>query len=69
MAAMQTSGRVNGRINGIVSMDNFTVAVLVTAAPFALLLIYGFWSGQLRLDGEPHRKHRGDGDDASGRPG
>jgi len=50
-------------------MDNFTLAVLITAAPFALLLIYGFWSGQLRLGGEPPGEHRGDGEDASGRPG
>jgi len=44
-------------------MDNFTIAVLVTAAPFVLLLIYGFWSGNLRLGGEPPSEHRRDGSD------
>jgi len=44
-------------------MDNFTIAVLITAAPFVLLLIYGFWSGILRLGGEPPSEHRGDGSD------
>lgn len=47
-------------VGGIVAMDNFTVAVLITAVPFALLLIYGFWIGNLPLrDGPPRECRRG----------
>jgi len=45
-------------------MDNFTIAVLITAAPFALLLIYGFWSGILRLGGDAPGEHPGGGEGA-----
>jgi len=48
-------------------MDNFTVAVFITIVPFALLLIYGLWSGQLRLGGESSSEHRGDGEVAAER--
>jgi len=48
-------------------MDNFTIAVLITIVPFALFVIYGFWSGKIRPDNEPPREHRGDGEDAAER--
>ena len=48
-------------------MDNFTIAVLITAAPFVLLLIYGFWSGNLPPRDGPPRECRRDGGDAAER--
>jgi len=47
-------------------MDNFTIAVLVSAVPFALLLIYGFWSGNLPPRDGPPREYRRDGEDTPG---
>ncbi|MDD9858275.1 MAG: hypothetical protein OXU96_09560 [Gammaproteobacteria bacterium] len=41
-------------------MDNFTIAVLITAVPFVLFLIYGLWSGKLRPDND----HQRGGEDA-----
>lgn len=49
-------------------MDDFTLAVLITAAPFALLLIYGLWSGNLPPRDVPPREYRSGGWNAPGRP-
>ncbi|MDD9884561.1 MAG: hypothetical protein OXU62_08540 [Gammaproteobacteria bacterium] len=49
-------------------MDNFTIAVLITAVPFALFVVYGLWSGKLRPDNEPCRCCRRDAEDPPGRP-
>jgi len=46
-------------------MDNFTIAVLITAVPFVLFLIYGLWSGKLRPDNE-HLRGGGEAPKQSG---
>ncbi|MDD9858273.1 MAG: hypothetical protein OXU96_09550 [Gammaproteobacteria bacterium] len=50
-------------------MDNFTLAVLITIVPFALFVIYGFWSGKIRPDNEPTEGRRRDDGDAVNRSG
>lgn len=48
-------------------MDNFTVAILITIVPFALFVVYGFWSGKIRPDNEPPREYQREVDDATKR--
>jgi len=67
-ARMRLADRGNDRIGVVARMDNFTIAVLITIAPFALFVIYGLWSGKLRPDNEPHRRYRRDSEDAPGQP-
>ena len=66
MTVTPLSALDDSRAGVIARMDNFTIAVLISAVPFALLLIYGFWSGILRLGGEPPSEHRRDGEDTPG---
>ncbi|MDD9811909.1 MAG: hypothetical protein OXU71_09380 [Gammaproteobacteria bacterium] len=48
-------------------MDNFTIAVLITAVPFVLFVVYGLWSGKLPPRDGPPREYRRDGGDAAER--